>query len=273
MQGPAAARPTPLGLSSECSGRPFAGSIDATTKPDTLTTVERSLEPEILDSLPPRHPDAVHGRRDLRRINLVMGNFRWFARALLPLLQPGDRVLDLGAGDGRLIRHLAGAWQRRRGGEIPPRFAGLDIAPAPPDWPSTWEWHQCDLVDFDRFEDYRVVLGNLFFHHFNTASLRSLGYRMQHGVELFLASEPARRRVHLWQLRLLIPLRLNPVTWHDARVSIAAGFLADDLPKYLGLPPDNWSWRCKAGAFGSYRMVARRRPCAAPAPANRISQP
>ena len=53
----------------------------------------RTLTPELLDSLPSQHPDALRSRRDLRWINFAMGNHRWFARTLPPLLRPGDRVL------------------------------------------------------------------------------------------------------------------------------------------------------------------------------------
>jgi hypothetical protein len=49
------------------------------------------------------------------------------------------------------------------------------------------------------------------------------------------------------------------VTRHDARVSIAAGFLGDELPAALGLDPRNWHWRCTTTALGAYRMIALRR--------------
>jgi len=38
------------------------------------------LQAELLDSLPPDHPDALHNRRDLRLTNALMGNSRWFQR-------------------------------------------------------------------------------------------------------------------------------------------------------------------------------------------------
>jgi hypothetical protein len=60
----------------------------------------RTLQPELLDSLPSDHPDARHSRRDLRVINRLMGNHRWFARTLPPLVRAGEHALELGAGNG-----------------------------------------------------------------------------------------------------------------------------------------------------------------------------
>ncbi|OYU98743.1 MAG: hypothetical protein CFE26_27060, partial [Verrucomicrobiales bacterium VVV1] len=57
----------------------------------------RQLVPELLDALPAADPAAVHSRRDLRRINALMGNTRWFRRTLPHLTTPADRALELGA--------------------------------------------------------------------------------------------------------------------------------------------------------------------------------
>ena len=45
----------------------------------------RLLVPEILDGLPPEDPEARRSRRDLRRINFLMGNERWIARQVREL--------------------------------------------------------------------------------------------------------------------------------------------------------------------------------------------
>jgi hypothetical protein len=54
--------------------------------------------------------------------------------------------------------------------------------------------------------------------------------------------------------------RANHVTRHDAHVSIAAGFRADELPRILGLEPSDWDCRCTTTVLGAYRLVAVRRP-------------
>ena len=62
--------------------------------------VMRIIETEWLDSLPASDPRAERSRRDLRRVNTIMGNARHIAAALRPHWREGMRVADLGAGDG-----------------------------------------------------------------------------------------------------------------------------------------------------------------------------
>src|ERR1019366_8417000 len=110
--------------------------------------MQRHLQPEILDSLPPGHPDAAHNRRDLRIINRVMGNLRWFLRELPPLVRPGERVLEIGSGTGDLGRLLMA-----RGVSAD----GLDLWPRPENWPATRDWHVADVRAFGGFGRYPVV--------------------------------------------------------------------------------------------------------------------
>src|SRR5581483_8821352 len=181
--------------------------------------MQRILEPELLDSLPPDHPDALHNRRDLRLTNRIAGTHRWFGRVLPPLLLPGDRALELGAGTGELGCALA-----RRG----LRVDGLDLWPRPADWPAGARWHRADLRSFDGYGDYAVVMGNLILHQFSEAELAGLGAAVR-GARAIVACEPARTRVSQVLFRVLGPLLgANRVTLHDARVSIAAGFRGDE---------------------------------------------
>jgi len=64
--------------------------------------MERSLQPELLDSLSPDHPAAQRSRRDLRLINRFMRTREWMTSELRLWLQPGERILELGAGAGEL---------------------------------------------------------------------------------------------------------------------------------------------------------------------------
>ena len=75
----------------------------------TLDSMNRACEPELLDSLPHDHPDAVHSRRDLRLINAILRNRAWFERTLPAVLRPGERVLEVGAGTGEMALRLIGA--------------------------------------------------------------------------------------------------------------------------------------------------------------------
>ena len=212
----------------------------------------RTLQPELLDSLPHDHPDALHNRRDLRLTNQIIGNHRWLARTLPPLIRPGERTLELGAGTGELGRRLVA-----RGVTVD----GLDRWPRPDDWAATGRWHVGDLRTFEGYADYAVVVGNLIFHQFSDAELAALGEKLRASVRVIVACEPARRRISQVLYRALAPLcGAGAVSLHDAHVSIAAGFRGTELPDALQLPRGEWKIRCHATALGAYRMVAERQP-------------
>lgn len=212
--------------------------------------MQREIKPELLDSLPPDHPDALHNRRDLRIINRVLGNYRWLARTLPRQLRAPAKVLEIGAGTGELGEYLAA-----RG--IP--TDGLDLWPAPDGRPTGRRWHRADLLAFDGYDDYPVIVGNLIFHQFTAGQLAGLGRKLRRSARIILACEPMRRRSSQAVFATVAPwFGANHVSLHDARVSIAAGFRGDELPQMLGLTEPGWDCRCHTTMLGTYRMVARR---------------
>jgi hypothetical protein len=212
--------------------------------------MNRACLPELLDSLAPDHPDAIHNRRDLRIINRFMRNRAWFERVLPPLLRPSECALEIGAGMGDLARELG-----KRG--IP--VDGLDLWPQPAVWPAGRTWHTADLRSFGGYEAYPIVLGNLIFHQFTDAELAALGAKLRRGARAIVACEPARRRISQVLMAAVAPLfGANHVTLHDAHVSVTAGFRGDELPRALGLDPGGWRCTCRETGLGVYRMVAVR---------------
>jgi 2-polyprenyl-3-methyl-5-hydroxy-6-metoxy-1,4-benzoquinol methylase len=212
--------------------------------------MQRKITPELLDSLPPEDPAARQSLRDLVRINRLMGSEDWLLRRLAGRGPAGGRALEIGAGTGRLARRLNAA------GLV---TDALDRRPPPPDWPCDLTWLRADLMQFDGYGAYRIVVANHVLHHFDEAELARLGRRLQ-AAEVIAACEPVRSRVCLCCFGLLAPLLgLSPVTRHDARVSIRAGFRKRDLPQALRLGPDHWQLHCSEGLFGTYRMLATRR--------------
>lgn len=212
--------------------------------------MRRRVTPELLDSLPPDAPEAVATRRDIRRFNSLLGGFRWLRASLASLLRPGERVVELGAGDGALARHLAPLLRERGAGYI-----GVDLAPRPPDLPDDLGWEQADLRTCDALGSADVIVANLILHHFDDRDLADLGRRVR--ARALLASETARRRRFRLAVRLLGPL-LHPVSRHDARVSVEAGFRGEELASLLR-PEGVWSWSCRTTLFGAHRAIGLRR--------------
>ena len=215
--------------------------------------MQRRLEPELLDSLPPDSPEALHSRRDLRLVNRAMGSAPWFEKTLARHARPGERVIDLGSGTGELAARLRSA--------APVVIDGIDRIPQPAGWPAQAGWHQSDILAFTGWDAYDIVIGNLILHHFDDAQLRALGEAIRPHARMLIFSEPTRRQFNQWVWNVTAPLcGANHVTRHDGRVSIAAGFIGDEIPLALGLDASVWSWNISYSWIGAHRLIATRRP-------------
>jgi hypothetical protein len=231
--------------------------------------VKRAVEPELLDELAADDPRAMWSRRDLQRVNVLMGNARIAARALRGggvFAEGAPRsIVDLGAGDGtpllRLARKIGPRWKsvravlvdRRRllSAETEAEFARLG-----------WRVECVDMDVFEwlgraRAEKSDLTIASLFLHHFKEEDLRKLLTLAAHQTEMFLACEPRRANLAFCAASLLGFVGCNGVTRHDAKVSVRAGFAARELS---ALWPAGEEWRLAerpAGLF-SHCFVARR---------------
>ena len=240
--------------------------------------MDRVVQPEWLDSLPPEDPRAIGSRRDLRRLNAWMGNLGIATRAVhhhrskLPT-QPARgggrqpvRLVDLGAGDGTFCLGLA----RRLAPEWPQARVWL-VDQATPTSPGLFEgfrrigWEpllvrQDALAWLGQPESPAadVIVANLFLHHFAEPALRLLLGRIAARTRLVVACEPRRSWAALAASRLLWSLGCNAVTRHDARCSVRAGFHQREL---AALWPEATGWRLHEGRAGwfSHLFVAERR--------------
>ena len=228
--------------------------------------MKRRVEPEWLDELPAEDPRAVGSRRDLTRINRIMGNAGILSRLILGAAsgRPPRRVVELGAGDGRFLLELA-----RR---LAPRWPGVSVglldrreavrpetraAFAALGW--TVEVITADVFDWLGQSESQsdIFVTNLFLHHFLPGLLAQLLALAARRTKLLAACEPRRSTVALAASSLLGCIGCNDVTRHDAVVSVRAGFAGTELS---GLWPAGLDWRLRerGARLFSHAFVAAR---------------
>ena len=227
----------------------------------------RRVEPELLDRLPASDPRAVAARRDLRRVNTLMGHPGKMARALL---KHGARrkprtILDLGAGDGafalRVARRLAPHWPRVT---IVLHDRQDIVSRSTRDGFAALGW-KAETASADVFKflagitpsEVDVVTSNLFLHHFTREHLAGLFGQAARLGWLFAACEPRRSKWAVRASRLLWAIGCNDVTVHDAVTSARAGFGGEELS---ALWPNAAEWELHERDVGlaSHVFVARR---------------
>lgn len=209
----------------------------------------RVVESELLDNLDARNPEAIRSRRDLRMVNVLMGNNLWFFRQMRALSHQNSRVVEIGAGDGL----LSAAIHRRY-----PffRLTAMDLQPRPDGLVGDFSWIQGNLFDLLPRIPSDVLLGGMIIHHFSDDQLAMLGSHLQNFRAIFVC-EPFRSRFSMMLACLMWPL-VGRVTRHDMPASIRAGFRKGDLARLLGLS-EQWDIRETVDWRGSIRLAAMRR--------------
>jgi hypothetical protein len=181
----------------------------------------RILETEWLDTLPATDPRAEHSRRDLRRMNTLMGNARHIAAVLRPHWREGMRIADLGSGDGSLMREV--------GRHLPGAVDAISVDKS----------LGLDVLEFLRQpQELDAIVCNLFLHHLDGDVLSDVLWLAAERAPLFVACEPRRARIALQASRMVWVLGCNEVTRHDAVVSVRAGFAGKELSAVW--PPGDW---------------------------------
>jgi len=211
--------------------------------------MERRVEPELLDELAADDPRATRSRRDLQRLNFLMGHVGIVARALRDSSpEPPRRIVELGAGDGTFLLAVANRLSRHWhdvqavlvdqqeivGDRTRDGFRALG-------WKI--ETIRADVFDWlarDSETNVDCIVTNLFLHHFVELRLRKLLSLAAGRTHCFVACEPRRAPTVRGFSSLLGLMGCNDVTKHDAVVSACAGFVGKELSALW--PADN-SWR------------------------------
>lgn len=206
----------------------------------------RKLTPELLDHLPHDDPGAMRSRSDLRRINFFMGNERWIASAIP---QNTRHITEIGAGEGHLLSRLAA---RHPQAEI----TAHDLAPRPAHLPVSVKWIQGDLFTQAPPANGGTLIANLFLHHFTDLQLHGLGEWMR-GFHTLIINEPLRARLPVLLGKIAAPF-VHPITRHDMRVSIEAGFAPGEFADTLGLTEHGFVIHETTDWRGALRIVCQK---------------
>jgi len=217
----------------------------------------RVLTPELLDSLPPDDPAAQASRRDLRRLHPLLGQIglwtRWFQENF-PVRPPAS-IADLGAGDGSLLGTvLLRAYPNGGHGA---RIFFIDRQPVVPESTLT-HLRRCNWLPTVMATDVftwaeeapsmEAALANLFLHHFDEAGITRLFSLLARKTSCFAAAEPRRNYLAFLATQTLGLIGCHPVTRHDARVSVEAGFRDHELSALW--PSSGWKvGECSRGPF------------------------
>lgn len=229
--------------------------------------MNRQLQSELLDELPPTDPRAIHSRRDLRRINAIMRNAHYLEKFLTGIdvrrfTAKKVTLLEIGAGDGNISLQLARALSRHG---IPGSLLLLDRQPAIDSSIKILDWdHQiieADLSDWlPSAPQIDITVANLFLHHFENDELKIHFAALSQITKVIAACEPRRGRLAPFIARNVWLIGCNNVTCHDAEISVRAGFRDRELSA-LWPNADN-SWRLtenRAGVFTHFFAAVRNR--------------
>jgi len=228
-------------------------------------SLPRTVETEVLDTLPADDPAARRSRGDLRRLNRLLATLSTTLAAIDPT--PPRTLLELGAGDGSLMLRLGRARARRWPGVAVTLLDRQElIAPATLDGLRAGGWTAEAVVD-DVFawlaRDQRhwdVVFANLFVHHFAGEALARLLAGVAARCRVFFCCEPRRAALPLIGSHLVGALGANAVSRADAVSSVRAGFRERELG---ALWPDPQRWRLReyeAGLFSHCFLATRSEP-------------
>jgi hypothetical protein len=230
--------------------------------------MERIVQPELLDILPPLDRLALRSRRDIRRLNSLMGHDRIAAGALEKNLRgsASRRIVELGAGDGHF---LLGVAERLRGAKLDVNATLVDRLDVLD--PETRERFQAvgwrvrpeiaEAIDWLRrasTDSSDALISNLFFHQFDNGELTEMLRLAARTANTVIALEPRRAWLARFCGRFLWLAGCGSVTRHDGQISIRAGFAGRELS---ALWPAAGKWELTEGPAGlfTHLFIARRK--------------
>lgn len=238
----------------------------------------RVVTAETLDHLAPDDPAARRSRRDLVRMHRAMGTRSIVSRAWRTLVSLERaaaplRVLELGAGDGKLLlgvaRSLFPRWPRVQLSlmdrqDIVSKATLASYADA--GWSAevlvgdvlAWAAQPHDAAPGLPAQRWDLISTTLFLHHFNRAELDMLLAAVASRSDRFFACEPSRSWLALAGSHLVGAIGANAVTRTDAVLSVHAGFRGREISARWPQAGGHWHLRESAAGLFSHCFSADR---------------
>lgn len=221
----------------------------------------RALEAECLDDPTLDSQTAMRSYHFMRTVNRYLGGVRGVRRFLERFTVPGQtvRVLDLGSGASDIplavTRGLGKTGRRIEFTCLEKNPAALNMARAniaQAGNPSV-TLVEADVFEFKPAVPFDFAVGSMFFHHLSDDDIIKLITRLRSFVTSAVFINDLRRSAfHYFACRLAL-LAADPVTKHDALLSIRRGFRRDQLSWLLASVPESCvviehHWFCRITA-------------------------
>lgn len=205
----------------------------------------RRLEPEIMDDPALNSDEHARALRGLARVHWWTGTASRLWKTIHPLLGPRTesplRVMDVGCGDGLLLRQLASRARRQHKGLHPigcdfsPRALGMAERAAEADGLSL-ELHQVDITRQQLPGVADVVLCSLFLHHFSEAEVVEILRKLAASArQLLLVEDLLRSQLGYYLCWLGVrALSRSRVVHVDGLLSVRAAFTLQEVEMLVG---------------------------------------
>lgn len=223
----------------------------------SYSTKFRSSQAEIMDDFHLQGKEMEVLLTDLRRVNQLLGGNAVTLNGIETLLEThpltkSTTILDVGCGDGQLLRQCA-KWAKKKGRTFD--LIGVDgnahiLSEARKRTPqSNIRYEQVDAFAKPcRLPEHDIAICTLFLHHFKNPQIVEILERLSSKAKVgVVINDLHRSRWAFWLFKLFSVVMLRTKTArHDGLVSVARGFKRKELnqlsEKIKGKHIIRWMW-------------------------------
>jgi SAM-dependent methyltransferase len=216
---------------------------------------KRNTDPEMMDD---PSIDAVSLQQAVEDVNMVnrwLDGFKFTLQAIKKVMQDNPRshyrILDLGCGDGAMLRYLS-----RHLTDVSVEFIGMDLsgqsikkAAEKSRGDERLSFRESDILKIPNQQaSCDILLCTLTLHHFDDSQIPVFLKRFIEISSLaVIINDLHRHRIAYLLFKYLSPIFIkHPISRHDGLISIASGFKEVDFKRYaqqIGVQRDRLKWK------------------------------